>query len=69
MNVQQFYDDALATRGFRADAAQRQAVARLQCTYDEWVTYKSQRSSTLRRLLIRAEVPRGIYMWGGASLF
>ncbi len=67
MNVQEFYEHALAERGFNADAAQRAAVDRLQRAYDEWVKFKAQRSSTLRRFINRPDVPRGIYMWGGVG--
>ena len=59
MNVQEFYEQVLAERGFTADAAQRKAVERLQYVYDQWVTYKMQRATTLRRLINRPAVPRG----------
>lgn len=67
LNVQQFYEHALSQRGFAADEAQRRAVERLQRGYDEWITYKSHRSSKIRRLINPPEVPRGIYMWGGVG--
>ena len=67
MNVQEYYQQAITERGFIADDAQREAVNRLQAIYDEWVAYKAQRSSSLRRLIIRPDVPRGIYMWGGVG--
>ncbi|HXA48185.1 MAG TPA: cell division protein ZapE, partial [Burkholderiaceae bacterium] len=67
MNVEEFYQQTLSQRGFTADAAQRAAVDRLQHIYDEWVAYKAQRSTSLRRLIIRPDVPRGVYMWGGVG--
>ncbi len=67
MNVEEYYQQAINQRGFTADPAQREAVARLQTIYDEWVAYKAQRSTSLRRLIIRPDVPRGIYMWGGVG--
>ena len=67
MNVEEYYQQAITQRGFTPDPAQREAVSRLQAIYDEWVTYKAQRSTTLRRLIIRPDVPRGIYMWGGVG--
>jgi cell division protein ZapE len=67
MDVREFYEQALAERGFRADEAQRAAVEKLQRCYEDWVAYKSQRSSTFRRLLNRPQVPRGVYMWGGVG--
>ncbi|CAN5462373.1 cell division protein ZapE [soil metagenome] len=67
MNVQEFYEHALAERGFSADPAQRLALERLQLAYDQWVSFRSQRSNTLRRLLNRPDVPRGVYLWGGVG--
>jgi cell division protein ZapE len=67
MNVQEFYENALVQHGFTADPAQRAAVERLQACYEEWVAYKAQRSSSLRRLVIRPEPPRGVYLWGGVG--
>jgi len=50
------------------EAAYGAAVDRLQLAYEEWVEYKLQRSSKLRRLIgSLPEVPRGVYMWGGVG--
>lgn len=67
MNAQEFYQHALSERGFKSDDAQQRAVDRLQRSYEEWVEYRSQRSSTFRRLINRPEVPRGVYLWGGVG--
>jgi cell division protein ZapE len=67
MNVREFYEHALAQRGYQSDEAQQRAIDRLQQAYDGWVAYKSQRSSKLWRLINRPEVPRGVYMWGGVG--
>lgn len=67
MNVSEFYQHALSERGFKADDAQRAAVARLQQAYEEWVAFKAQRANKLKRLIVRPAVPRGIYMWGGVG--
>lgn len=67
MNVEEFYQHALQERDFKADAAQRRAVDRLQQCYDDWVNYKAQRSSTFKRLINRPQVPKGVYMWGGVG--
>ncbi|MDR7049937.1 cell division protein ZapE [Duganella sp. 3397] len=67
MNVEEFYQKALLERDFKADAAQRRAVDRLQQCYDDWVHYKAQRSSTFKRLINRPQVPKGVYMWGGVG--
>ena len=62
MNVREYYHQALAEKGYRADQAQEQAIDRLQRYYDEWVEYRKMRSSTLRRMFSRPEVPRGVYL-------
>ena len=67
MNVQEFYQHALSQRGFKSDAAQQAAVDRLQKAYEDWVYYRSQRSSTFKRLINRPDVPRGVYLWGGVG--
>ncbi|TAL54729.1 cell division protein ZapE [Pandoraea sp.] len=67
MNVQEYYRHELAARGYQPDAAQQRAVDRLQRCYDEWSAYKARRSSTLRKLIIRPELPKGVYMWGGVG--
>jgi cell division protein ZapE len=67
MNVREFYEHALSQRGFTADRAQRAAVERLQQAYDEWVDFRSQRSTSLKRLINRPELPRGIYLWGSVG--
>ena len=45
--VEEFYQNALQQRDFKADAAQRRAVDRLQLCYDEWCL-QGQRSSTFK---------------------
>jgi len=67
MNVQEYYNNALAQRGYKPDEAQQRAITRLQQCYDEWVEYKGQRSSTFKRLINRPAVPKGVYMWGGVG--
>jgi cell division protein ZapE len=67
MNVQEFYQHALSQRGFKSDDAQQRAVDRLQLAYEEWVHFKSQRSSSFKRLINRPDVPRGVYLWGGVG--
>jgi cell division protein ZapE len=67
MTVMEFYEHALAERGFTTDPAQRAAVERLQQSYDAWIAFKSQRSSGFKRLINRPDVPRGVYFWGGVG--
>jgi len=67
MNVVETYQHAIDERGFKADAAQRRAVERLQTLYDDLVQFRAKRSNAFKRLLANPEVPRGLYMWGGVG--
>jgi cell division protein ZapE len=67
MDVREFYSHALAERGYQPDAAQLQAIDRLQRSYEEWSAYKARRSNSLRRLVLHPDVPRGVYLWGGVG--
>ena len=67
MNVREFYENALVQRGFSADPAQKIAIERLQLAYEQWVDYRSRRSTSFKRLINRPEVPRGVYLWGGVG--
>lgn len=66
-DVKHYYASALAARGYQSDEAQLRAVERLQRCHEEWVAYKARRSSSVRRLLIRPDVPKGVYLWGGVG--
>jgi cell division protein ZapE len=63
-SVIELYRDALRRRGFEPDASQHAAVARLQQLYEEWIDYKRQRATALRRLFVHPPLPRGVYLWG-----
>ena len=67
MNVRESYDDAIARRGFQADAAQRRAVDRLQQLYDDFVAFKARRSNALMKAISRTPPPKGVYLWGGVG--
>lgn len=67
MNVREYYHQVLQERGYRSDDAQLAAIDRLQAYYDDWVNFKQARSSTLRKIFKRPDVPRGVYMWGGVG--
>jgi cell division protein ZapE len=66
-DVVTLYQQHLEKRGFLADPSQRRAVERLQQLYEEWSAYKAQRSSALRRLIVRPPLPRGVYLWGAVG--
>jgi cell division protein ZapE len=63
-DVVAFYQQSLAKRGFVSDSAQWRAVERLQQLYEEWSAYKARRDNALKRLLVRPELPKGVYLWG-----
>lgn len=67
MNVRDYYQQALAARGYESDPAQRAAVERLQTYYDDWIAFRKARSTRLKKLFNRPEVPRGVYLWGGVG--
>src|SRR6201994_2081276 len=67
MNVTEYYEKELQTRGYQSDPAQLTAVARLQRCYDEWVTYKARRSNAIKKFLVHPDLPRGVYLWGGVG--
>lgn len=54
-------------RGFSFDAAQRLAAERLTRLFDDLMAFKYKRRSPLRKILVRAEPPRGVYFWGGVG--
>lgn len=67
MGVREVFDAHLSARGYRADASQLSALARLQRLDEDWRGYKAQRSNALKKLLARPPVPRGVYLWGGVG--
>jgi len=66
-DVATLYEQSLAKRGFVADASQRRAVERLQRLYEEWSSYKARRSTSLRRMLVKPPLPKGVYLWGAVG--
>lgn len=61
------FNAALAARGIAADPAQDIAAIRLQKLYDDLLALKVARRGPLRKLLIRPELPRGVWFWGGVG--
>ncbi|NJD35048.1 MAG: AFG1 family ATPase [Betaproteobacteria bacterium] len=61
------FNAALALRGIEADPAQLVAARRLQKFYDDLLALKAARRSRLRKLLVRPELPRGVWFWGGVG--
>jgi cell division protein ZapE len=67
MNVLEYYHHALQERGYECDEAQLTAIDRLQVYFDEWIDFKKARSSSLKKIFRRPDVPRGVYLWGGVG--
>jgi cell division protein ZapE len=67
MGVREVFDAHLAARGYRADASQLAALARLGRLDQDWRAYKAQRSNALKKFLARPPAPRGVYLWGGVG--
>ncbi len=57
MNVTEYYEKELQTRGYQSDPAQRAAVDRLQRFYEELTQYKSRRSNAFNKRLIHLDSP------------
>jgi cell division protein ZapE len=66
-DVISLYRRNAARRGFATDPAQWRAVERLQRLYEEWTAYKARRNTTLKRLLVKPPLPKGVYLWGGVG--
>lgn len=62
-----FYQAALDERGFQADAAQRQAIERLQRLWEDCNQFKQARSNRFKKLIASGKPPRGVYFWGGVG--
>ena len=67
MSVQENYQKELKTRGFQSDPAQLRAIAALERCATEWAQYKEKRSNSLKKLINRPPIPRGVYMYGGVG--
>lgn len=66
-SVLQAYQAALQARGYTSDPAQLRAVEALQRCANDWAVYKLKRSTRLKKLLNRPEIPRGVYLYGGVG--
>ena len=67
MEVLNSYQATLAERGFMADRAQLIAIERLQVLFDDFTDFKAARSNAFKKLISRADVPSGVYLWGGVG--
>ena len=67
MSFRSHLAESLATRGYALDAAQQRAADRLAVLDEAWAQYKHARRNAALRLLVRPELPRGVYLWGGVG--
>ncbi|MBS0506990.1 MAG: AFG1 family ATPase [Proteobacteria bacterium] len=67
MTVRQAYEAELAAKGFTSDPAQLRAVDALERCAQEWSAYKAKRSNSLKKLINRPQIPKGVYMYGGVG--
>ena len=67
MTVTERYLSALAQRGYKPDPAQLAAIGRLQRLADELEHFKVVRANVLKRVVLRPEVPRGVWLHGGVG--
>jgi len=65
--VSQTYELALKERGYTADPAQRRAIDTLERCAADWANYKQKRSNALKKMFVKPEIPRGVYMYGGVG--
>jgi len=54
-------------RNFAPDVAQLGAAERLQRLHEDLVAFKHKRRSRLHKMLVRPNLPRGVYFWGGVG--
>ena len=67
VSIVQAYQQQLAEQGFTADSAQLRAAERLEQCADEWADYKAKRGGTLKKMISKPALPRGVYLWGGVG--
>lgn len=66
-SVREVYETELKARGYGSDPAQLRAVESLERCAAQWTEYKERRSSPLKKLIHRPDVPRGVYLYGGVG--
>jgi len=65
--VRAAYEAELKVRGYQSDPAQLRAVDALERCAAEWTSFKQRRSNSLKKLINRLPIPRGVYMFGGVG--
>lgn len=67
VSIVKAFEAQLAEQGFKADAVQLAAAARLEDCAQEWADYKAKRGGTLKKMVSKPPLPRGVYLWGGVG--
>ncbi|MDM7950455.1 cell division protein ZapE [Hydrogenophaga sp.] len=67
MSVRSTYEAALVERGYTTDPAQQRAIDALERCASDWTHYKKRRSNALKKVFVKPEIPRGVYMFGGVG--
>jgi cell division protein ZapE len=67
MSVRSTYEATLKERGYTTDPAQQRAIDALERCATEWIDYKHRRSNALRKVFVKPQIPRGVYMYGGVG--
>jgi cell division protein ZapE len=67
VSVRSTYEAELQQRGYTTDPAQQRAIDALERCATDWTHYKQKRSNALKKMFVRPEIPRGVYMYGGVG--
>ena len=71
MDVINYYKQALKVKGYESDAAQQQAIERLQQLFNEVMIYREEANQSIfQRLFSKSKdktPPKGVYLWGGVG--
>ena len=67
MSVRSTYEATLLERGYTTDPAQQRAIDALERCATEWTHYKQKRSNRLKKIFVKPDIPRGVYMFGGVG--
>ncbi len=65
--VRTAYERELSMRGYQSDPGQLAVIEELERCASDWAAYLSKRSSRIKKLIHRPEIPRGVYMYGGVG--
>ena len=62
VSVRDAFERKLSEQGFSADSAQLRAAERLEQCAQEWADYKAKRGGTLKKMISKPPLPRGVYI-------